>query len=136
MITGKKNVRLRYPEIECVRPGKAEGTLTGGNLTMLQHLIGTPYDWSGKDAILFIEDTDEVIYKIAERLQQMKLAGKFKGVRAVIVGEMVDIADGRNRFRPPPPKNLSAVACAIFCWIRCRRMCRFVLIFHAGTENT
>jgi muramoyltetrapeptide carboxypeptidase len=98
VVSGKKNVRLRYPDIECVRPGRAEGMLTGGNITMLQRLIGTPYDWSGRDAILFIEDTDEVIYKLAEKLQHMKLAGKFEGVSAVIVGEMVDLADGETGF--------------------------------------
>ena len=94
----KKNMRMRYPDIECVRAGRAEGMLTGGNITMLQRLIGTPYDWSGRDAILFIEDIDEVIYKLAEKLQHMKLAGKFEGVRAVIVGEMIDIADGETGF--------------------------------------
>ena len=98
VVGAKKNVRLHYPGIECVRPGRAEGTLIGGNLTMLQHLINTPYDWSAKDAILFIEDCDEVIYKIAERLQHMKLAGKFIGVKAVLVGEMTDIADGETGF--------------------------------------
>jgi len=101
VVTGKKKVRLKYPTIECIRSGHAEGVLTGGNLTMLQHLIGTPFDWSGKDAILFVEDCDEVIYKIAERLQHMKLAGKFKGVCAVLVGEMIDIADGETGFAKP-----------------------------------
>jgi len=98
VVTAKKYIRLRYTGIDCVRLGRAEGMLVGGNMTMLQHLIGTPYDWSGRDAILFLEDCDEVIYKIAERLQHMKLAGKFAGIRAVIVGEMVDIADGESGF--------------------------------------
>ena len=98
VITSTKNVRTKYPEVEVVRAGSVEGMLTGGNITMLQHLIGTPYDWSGKDAILFIEDCDEVIYKIAERLQHIKLAGKFDGVRALLVSEMTDIADGETGF--------------------------------------
>ncbi|MGE3624456.1 MAG: hypothetical protein AB7H77_11390, partial [Bdellovibrionales bacterium] len=51
-----------------------------------------------KNGILFIEDVDEVLFKLAEKLQHMKLAGKFSGVRAVIVGEMVDIADGETGF--------------------------------------
>jgi muramoyltetrapeptide carboxypeptidase len=110
---GKKNLRLQFPEAECIKSGRAEGMLTGGNLTMLQHLIATPYDWSGKDAILFIEDCDEVIYKIAERLQHMKLAGKFTGVRAILVGEMVDVADGETGFarkgERPYGKNLREV---------------------------
>jgi muramoyltetrapeptide carboxypeptidase len=98
VVGGTKNVRLKYPEVDVVRPGNAEGALTGGNITMLQHLVGTPYDWSAKDSILFIEDVDEVVYKLAEKLRHMKLAGKFKGVKAVLVGEMVDIADGETGF--------------------------------------
>jgi muramoyltetrapeptide carboxypeptidase len=94
----EKNMRLKYPEAEVARPGSAEGILTGGNITMLQHLIGTPYDWSAKDGILFIEDVDEVIYKLAEKLRHLKLAGKFKGVKAVLIGEMVDIGDGETGF--------------------------------------
>jgi muramoyltetrapeptide carboxypeptidase len=85
-----------YPEAECVRPGNAEGVLVGGNISLLQSLIGTPYDWSGQDAILFIEDVDEALYKIDRALNHFRLAGKFEGVRAILVGEMVDITDGET----------------------------------------
>jgi len=98
MVGGKKNLRLRFPDVDCVRPGRVEGNLIGGNITLLEYLIGTPYDWSAKDAILFIEDTEEVIYKMADKLQHLKLAGKFAGVRAVVVGDMVDILDGETGF--------------------------------------
>jgi muramoyltetrapeptide carboxypeptidase len=92
----RKHCRLHYPDTECLRPGKTEGTLTGGNLTLLQNLIGTPFDWSGKDAILFIEDADEPLYKIDRALGHLRLAGKFQGVKAVLVGEMVGLLDGEN----------------------------------------
>jgi muramoyltetrapeptide carboxypeptidase len=98
VVGSTKTTRLSYSGVECIRAGRAEGILTGGNITLLTRMIGTPYDWSAKDGILFIEDTDEVIYKLAEKLQHMKLAGKFDGVAAVIVGEMVDIADGETGF--------------------------------------
>jgi len=94
----KKNYRLWIPEAQCVRSGKASGVLVGGNISHLEHLMGTLYDWSGKGAILMIEDVDEPIYKLDEKLLHMRLAGKFKGVRAIIVGEMVDITDGETGF--------------------------------------
>jgi muramoyltetrapeptide carboxypeptidase len=98
VVGGKKTTRLKFPKTESIRPGRVEGLLVGGNITLLEYLIGTPYDWSAKDAILFLEDTEEVIYKMADKLQHMKLAGKFAGVRAIIVGEMVDIGDGETGY--------------------------------------
>jgi muramoyltetrapeptide carboxypeptidase len=98
VLAGYKGLEMNYDQIEIIRPGVARGRLVGGNMTMLQHLIGTPYDWHSKGAILFIEDVDEVIYKVAQRLHQMKLAGKFVGVRAVVVGEMIDVKDGETGF--------------------------------------
>jgi len=99
-VVGKEKgaATLRYPEVECARAGKAEGVLAGGNISLLQNLIGTPYDWSGKNAILFIEDVEEALYKIDRKLNQFRMAGKFDDVRAVLVGEMVDIADSETGY--------------------------------------
>jgi muramoyltetrapeptide carboxypeptidase len=94
----RKHCRLHYPEVEIVHPGRAEGVLKGGNITLLQHLIGTPFDWSPDGAILFIEEADEPLYKIDRALNHLRLAGKFRNVRAVLVGEMVDIADSETGF--------------------------------------
>lgn len=94
----KKKYQRTYTDMECIKSGKAEGVLVGGNLTRLELLMDTPYDWSAKDSILFLEDVDEVIYKLDEKLHHLRLAGRFKNVRAVLVGEMIDIADGENGF--------------------------------------
>lgn len=85
--------RLRFPEAEVERTGVAEGRLVGGNLSMLQSLIGTPYDWSGQGAVLFIEDVNEPLYRIERMMAQLRLAGKFDGVRAVLIGEMIGIPE-------------------------------------------
>ncbi|MDD3181643.1 MAG: LD-carboxypeptidase [Alphaproteobacteria bacterium] len=94
MISGDPTERrLRFPMVEVERAGKAEGRLVGGNLSMLQSLIGTAYDWSGDGAILFIEDVNEPLYSIERMMAHMRLAGKFEGIRAVLVGEMVGIPE-------------------------------------------
>ncbi len=87
---------LRYPDVDVARGGAAEGVLVGGNMALLQNLIGTPYDWSGEGALLFLEDVDEPLYKIDRTLTHFRLAGKFKGARAVMIGEMVAITDGET----------------------------------------
>ncbi len=92
----KKTIELNFVKTKTLRAGKAKGKLIGGNLTLLQDLIATDYDWSGKDTILFIEDVDEALYKIDRMLQHFRLAGKLKGLCAVLVGEMVAMTDGET----------------------------------------
>lgn len=94
----RKHCRMHYPDVEVVRPGRVDGTLTGGNITLLQHLVGTPFDWSADNAILFIEDVDEVLYKIDRALNHLRLAGKLASVRAVLFGEMTTLVDGETGF--------------------------------------
>lgn len=105
---------MHFPDVEVVRQGEVEGALVGGNITRLELLMATPYDWSAKGGILFIEDVDEVLYKIDEKLQHLRLAGRFEGVRAVIIGEMVDIGDGETGFARPADKPFGRTLRQIF----------------------
>ncbi|MEP6949596.1 MAG: LD-carboxypeptidase [Ginsengibacter sp.] len=73
--------------------GKAQGTLVGGNLSLLAHLIGTPSDIKTKNKILFIEDVGEYIYNIDRMMYQLKRAGKFDNLGALIVGKFTEMKD-------------------------------------------
>ncbi len=95
---GAERCNLSFPEAEAIRPGRAEGVLVGGNMSRLRLLMDTPFDWPSDGSILFIEEVEEVLYKIDEMLHHLRLAGRFDGVRALLVGEMVDIADGETGF--------------------------------------
>ena len=70
--------------------GIATGKITGGCLTLLCRSLGTPYEIQTRNRILFIEDVSEPLYKLDGMLWQLKAAGKFKGVRGIIFGEMVN----------------------------------------------
>ena len=59
--------------------------VTGGNITLIQSTIGTPWNFNRK-GILFLEDVNEQPYRIHRALWQMKHSGVFKKVRAVIFG--------------------------------------------------
>ena len=61
--------------------GSAEGILYGGCLSLLCASLGTPYEIRTEGTILFIEDRAERPYRIDRMLMQLKLAGKFDGVR-------------------------------------------------------
>ncbi|MBO0949499.1 S66 peptidase family protein [Fibrella forsythiae] len=73
--------------ISTIRPGTARGRLIGGNLTVLSHLIGTPYlpDWKG--SILFLEDVQEEPYRVDRMMAQLKLAGILDQVAGVVFGK-------------------------------------------------
>ncbi|MCI0432331.1 MAG: LD-carboxypeptidase, partial [Gemmatimonadetes bacterium] len=48
--------------------GSAEGTLTGGNLTLLAALCGTPFQMRAHDCIVLIEDVGEPAYRVDRAL--------------------------------------------------------------------
>lgn len=70
--------------------GVVSGRLLGGCLTLINSLIGTPFDLDTTDSILFLEDTNVRPFAIDRMLTQLRLAGKFEKVRAIIFGEMLD----------------------------------------------
>jgi muramoyltetrapeptide carboxypeptidase len=70
--------------------GQSQGTLLGGCLSLVCHLLGTPYspDYSG--AILFLEDVGEKPYKIDRYFAHLKQAGVFDQIDGLILGDFVD----------------------------------------------
>ncbi len=71
--------------------GTATGRLVGGNLTLLQALIGTPYFPDLTGAILFLEDVNESVYRIDRILAHLRLAGGLDGLAGVAIGRFTDV---------------------------------------------
>jgi len=76
--------------VEVLQPGRAQGRLYGGCLSMLAASLGTEFEIQCDNTILFIEDVAEKPYRIDRMLMQLRLAGKLKNVRGFIFGEMLD----------------------------------------------
>ena len=70
-------------------PGRAEGVLYGGCLSILVASLGTPYEAQTEGKLLFLEDVGAKPYQIDRMLMQMKLAGKLKDVKGILFGEMM-----------------------------------------------
>lgn len=87
------------------RKGSAEGRLIGGNMTLMQALLGTPYEFDSDGAILFFEEVGEEPYDIDRILWQFKMAGKFDKCRAVIFDKMPDVQPAS--YRPAFNNSLS-----------------------------
>lgn len=67
--------------------GKVRGKLIGGNLTVLSHIVGSPYLPDFKNAILFLEDVHEEPYSVDRMLTQLKLAGILDQIAGFVFGK-------------------------------------------------
>jgi muramoyltetrapeptide carboxypeptidase len=72
---------------EPVLAGISNGRVLGGCLTLLEATIGTPWELDTKDAILILEDRAMKPYQVDRVLMHLKQAGKFEGVRGIVLGE-------------------------------------------------
>ena len=77
--------------------GQATGTLLGGCLSLVSHLLGTPLSPDYHGAILFLEDVGEQPYKIDRYLAHLKQAGIFDKINGLILGEFIDCEDNDER---------------------------------------
>ena len=75
-----------------------EGTLWGGNLSLIAHLVGTAYLPPIDGGILFVEDVGEHPYRVERMLYQLHYAGILARQSAVLLGTF----DG---FSPSPNDN-------------------------------
>ncbi|MCX6173397.1 MAG: LD-carboxypeptidase [Ignavibacteriales bacterium] len=96
-ITSNKKIgKLLNPRKEkfyVLNKGKATGRILGGNLSLLNSLIGTEYLPKLKDTILLLEDIHEAPYRIDRMLNQLRLTKILKQIRGVILGHFVDCVE-------------------------------------------
>jgi muramoyltetrapeptide carboxypeptidase len=71
------------------------GEMTGGNLSLLYSLKGTPAAPSTKGKILFIEEVGEYFYHIDRMLTSLKMAGMLKDLSALVIGGMNKIEESK-----------------------------------------
>jgi muramoyltetrapeptide carboxypeptidase len=79
-------------------PRVFDGTIVGGNLSVLYSLMGTPYFPDCTNSYLFIEDLDEFTYHIDRMMVSLKLGGVFEQARGLIVGSFTDLKDNTKEF--------------------------------------
>ena len=80
------------------RTGNAIGAVVGGNLTLINNLLGTPSEITTLGKILFIEDLNEQLYHLDRLMIQLKRAKKLENLTGLIVGRFHEMKDCNTPF--------------------------------------
>ncbi|MEN9724222.1 MAG: hypothetical protein RJB38_2208 [Pseudomonadota bacterium] len=108
------------------RPEKAiQGELVGGNLTVWNTMLGTPFQprlSSGHAKILFLEDVTELLPRLDRAFRHLVDAGGLEGVSALVLGNFLSCEDAvpqalikvpsrysDEQLRDPPKKWLGPI---------------------------
>lgn len=92
-------ITYKLPAHPLNRCGEAQGTLVGGNLSVLYGLQGTPYDLNHvidahpEGVILFIEDIGERHYHIDRMMNNLRMSGVLARIKGLVVGQFTDCED-------------------------------------------
>lgn len=78
---------------QIIKGGTARGKLTGGNMTIVSRLMGTPYEIDTRDKIIFLEEVGEKPYRLHGMLYQFRLAGKLEEAAGIIIGGLTGCDD-------------------------------------------
>lgn len=77
-------------DAEALSHGQASGVLLGGCISLLETTLGTPWEFDTRGAILFLEDRGLKPYQLDRLLLHLQQAGKFRGVRGIVLGDFPD----------------------------------------------
>ena len=88
-ITPRALFRIPTHQAVVIQPGKANGLLKGGCLTLLSSCIGTPHQLELNHDVLLIEDVDEHLYKIDRLLTHLQQSGALAKASGIVFGKTV-----------------------------------------------
>jgi muramoyltetrapeptide carboxypeptidase len=91
------------------------GPIWGSNLSLLSHLVGTPYLPAIDRGILFIEEIDETPYAIERMFLQLFHNGLLQNQAAVILGDFTHCEPEAGRF----PYTMAHVIESLREWLPC-----------------
>jgi muramoyltetrapeptide carboxypeptidase len=80
------------------RSGTADGSVVGGNLSLIVESLGTKTEIKTDNNILFLEEVDEYSYRLDRMMNQLHRAGKLKNLRGLVIGHITDIKEGDINF--------------------------------------
>lgn len=90
ILAGRQPVTIHGEDGHALIGGRAAGPVVGGNLTLLCHLLGTPFFPPLDRAILLLEDRGEALYRLDRMLTHLTQAGQLSNLVGVVGGQFLD----------------------------------------------
>jgi muramoyltetrapeptide carboxypeptidase len=87
--------------VTTITKGKGRGLLVGGNLSLVCRLMGTPFEPDLSDAVLFLEDVGEAVYRIDGMLSQLRLSGRLTSCAGIALGRFTETEGGSQPVQLP-----------------------------------
>ena len=98
-------------QLVCLKQGKTEGILMGGNLASIVSLVGSKWQVDFTNKILFLEDTNEAYYSIERLFSQLYYSGSLAKIKGLVLGHRAKRATRakttRAKTKTKPAKNFS-----------------------------
>jgi muramoyltetrapeptide carboxypeptidase len=82
--------------LSVLAPGRAEGALFGGNLTLVFTQAAAGALAVPEGGVLFLEDVTETSYRVDRMLTALAARGVFSHVSAVVLGDFTDCSPGKH----------------------------------------
>jgi muramoyltetrapeptide carboxypeptidase len=87
------NHRPAFEVVRTLVPGNGRGPLIGGNMSLISHLLGTPFLPSFRGCILVLEDIREPLYRLDRMLTHLRLSGHLEGLHGIVAGEFIECGE-------------------------------------------
>lgn len=90
-----------------------EANIIGGNLTLVQTGIGTPWQMNASNKIIFLEEIGERGYRIDRMLEHLRQAGAFEKAKAILLGDFINGNEPNGSSLVEPVLERFAKSCEI-----------------------
>ncbi|MDH5722080.1 MAG: LD-carboxypeptidase [Alphaproteobacteria bacterium] len=93
-----KTATIPFKKKNILKPGKANGHLIGGNLSVFQYLPQTLTEKFWKDGILFLEDCNEELSRLDRMFLHLRRLSVLKEIKGLLIGQFTDVPETGTPF--------------------------------------